>query len=74
MAASISFCEMNALGVSSKMSRPRAISEFTMRPLYQYTDHEPPLTSAVSLIGPRSWYAISVGFLMSVQSMSEMPP
>ena len=35
-----------ALGVSSKMSRPRAISELTITPLYQYTDHEPPIDHA----------------------------
>ena len=34
-AASISFCDTHALGVNSKMSRPRAISELTMTPLYQ---------------------------------------
>ena len=53
-AASISFCEMNSLGVSSAMSRPRAISELTMAPLYQYTDHEPPMVNFVESIGPRS--------------------
>ena len=29
------------------MSSPRAISELTMRPLYQYTDQEPPITIRV---------------------------
>ena len=28
------------------MSRPRAISELTITPLYQYTDHEPPIDHA----------------------------
>ena len=49
------------LGVSSKISRPRAISELTMMPLYQYDDHEPPITILVESTGPRSKYAISSG-------------
>src|SRR5687768_5658189 len=73
-AASISFCEMNSLGVSSVMSRPRAISELTMAPLYQYTDHEPPIDIFVESAGPRSWNAISLMFFGSVQSKIEMPP
>jgi hypothetical protein len=36
------------------MSRPRAISELTMTPLYQYADHEPPIIMRFSSIGPRS--------------------
>jgi hypothetical protein len=73
-AASISFCEMNPLGVSSKMSSPREISELTITPLYQYTDHDPPLAIRVESTGPRSKKAISLGFLGSVQSKTEMPP
>src|SRR5687767_6638795 len=74
LAASISFCEMNSLGVSSKTSSPRAISELYMAPLYQYTDHEPPSPIRVESDGPRSWYAISFGLEGSVQSNTEMPP
>src|SRR3712207_5330903 len=73
-AASISFCEMNALGVSSKTSSPREISELTIEPLYQYTDHEPPGPWRVESDGPRSKKAISFGFFASVQSKTEMPP
>ena len=65
---------MNSLGCSSKTSSPRAISELTMLPLYQYTDHEPPLPTFVESDGPRSWYATSNGFAGSVQSKIEMPP
>src|SRR6185503_8296458 len=73
-AASISFWEMNSLGVSSATSSPRAISELTMLPLYQYTDHEPPIVNFVESTGPRSKNAISFGFFASVQSNTEMPP
>ena len=65
---------MNALGVSSTMSSPREISELTITPLYQYTDHEPPLAMRVESTGPRSKNAISFGCAASVQSKSEMPP
>jgi len=73
-AASISFCVRKALGTSSKTSRPRAISELTMTPLYQYTDHDPPSPICVESDGPRSWKAISTGRLGSVNSKTEMPP
>ncbi len=56
------------------MSRPRAISELIIWPLYQYTDHEPPDTMRVESIGPRSKNAISFGLAASVQSNTEMPP
>src|SRR3954468_17908850 len=65
---------MNPLGTSSKMSNPRAISELTMTPLYQYDDHEPPVIRRDGSSGPRSKYAISTGCEMSVQSNTEMPP
>src|SRR5262245_11481008 len=65
---------MNSLGCSSKTSSPRAISELTMAPLYQYTDHEPPAPTFVESEGPRSWYAISNGFAGLVQSNTEIPP
>src|SRR5215475_1860993 len=73
-AASISFCERYWLGCSSKMSSPRAISELTISPLYQYTDHEPPIDMCVESTGPRSKNAISFGCDASVQSNTEMPP
>src|SRR5262245_1538282 len=73
-AASISFCETKALGTRSKMSRPRAISELYMWPLYQYTDQEPAFTSFVECIGPRSKKPISFGCAGSLQSKIEMPP
>src|ERR671929_2211631 len=65
---------MKELGVSSKMSSPRAISELTIAPLYQYTDHDPPIVNRVESIGPRSKNAISFGCAASVQSNTEMPP
>src|SRR3954462_14885485 len=65
---------MKVLGVSSKMSRPRAISELTIEPLYQYTDHEPPMEKRVESTGPRSKNAISFGCAASVQSNTEIPP
>src|SRR5215217_502578 len=65
---------MKPLGVSSKMSRPREISELTRTPLYQYTDHEPPFAIRVESTGPRSKKAISLGWAASVQSNTEMPP
>src|SRR5690242_17234396 len=65
---------MNALGLSSKMSRPRAISELTITPLYQYADQVPPDSIRVESIGPRSKKAISCGCFASVQSNTEMPP
>ena len=37
-AASSSFCVSSGFGVSSNTSRPRAISEPTITPLYQYVD------------------------------------
>ena len=54
LAASISFCDTNSVGVSSITSSPRAISELTIWPLYQYTDHEPPIVKRVGSTGPRS--------------------
>ncbi len=74
LAASISFCEMRPLGNNSKISSPRWISELTIRPLYQYTDQEPAVMRRVASSGPRSKYAISFGFDVSVQSKIEMPP
>src|SRR6476646_11673495 len=65
---------MNALGVSSRMSSPREISEVTMTPLYQYDDHSPPSPILVESTGPRSKKAISLGCAASVQSNTEMPP
>src|SRR5450631_4093382 len=65
---------MKALGVSSTISSPREISELTITPLYQYTDHDPPLAMRVESTGPRSKNAISFGCATSVQSKSEMPP
>src|SRR5678816_3989277 len=65
---------MKLLGLSSKMSSPRAISELTMTPLYQYTDHDPPMVNRVESTGPRSKNAISLAWAASVQSNTEMPP
>src|SRR5215212_5653743 len=65
---------MNALGANSKMSSPREISELTMAPLYQYTDHDPPPAMCVESTGPRSKKAISLGCAASVQSNTEIPP
>ena len=45
-----------------------------MWPLYQYADQNPPSTSDVGLIGPRSKNAISRGWAESVKSIIEMPP
>src|SRR6185436_17329296 len=73
-AASISFCEMYWVGTSCATSMPRAISELTMLPLYQYTDHDPPIAMRVLSTGPRSKLAISFGCDGSVQSNTEMPP
>ena len=42
--------------------------------MYQYADHDPAASSLVESIGPRSKYAISVGWSGSVQSKTEMPP
>src|SRR3954465_9550168 len=64
---------MNALGLSSKMSSPRVISELTITPLYQYADHDP-LSLRVVSAGPRSKKAISRGCAASVQSKTEIPP
>ncbi len=55
-------------------SRPRPISELTIAPLYQYTDHVPALPMRMESTGPRSKYAISFGFRASVQSKTETPP
>src|SRR5437868_12120364 len=65
---------MYALGVSSTTSSPRAISELTITPLYQYADQVPPPTIFVESTGPRSKNAISCGCLASVQSNTEIPP
>jgi hypothetical protein len=73
-AASISCCVTRPLGSSSRMSRPREISELTISPLYQYADHEPALRIRVPSSGPRSKNAISKGFTGSVQSKTEIPP
>src|SRR5690242_6310660 len=54
LAASISFCDTYSVGTSSATSRPRAISELMIWPLYQYADHEPPMLNRVESIGPRS--------------------
>src|SRR5258708_34260596 len=56
------------------MSSPRAISELTMTPLYQYADHDPAIENRVESSGPRSKKAISFGCAASVQSNTEMPP
>src|SRR4051794_31513737 len=65
---------MKPLGFSSNRSSPRAISEPTMKPLYQYADQYPASTNLFESIGPRSKNAISVGCDGSVQSNTEMPP
>src|SRR5687768_12163034 len=65
---------MCSLAVNSRMSRPRAISELTITPLYQYTDHDPPGASRVESLGPRSKKPISMGFDGSVQSKTDIPP
>src|SRR5262245_21797478 len=64
----ISRWETNSVGTMSATSSPRAISDETIAPLYQYTDHEPPDEKRVESIGPRSKNAISCGFAGSVQS------
>ena len=56
------------------MSSPRAISELTITPLYQYADQLPPMAMCVESAGPRSKNAISNGLPASVQSNTEMPP
>src|SRR6185295_1709984 len=65
---------MKLLACSSKMSRPRPISELTITPLYQYADHVPALPWRVESTGPRSKKAISVGCDTSVQSNTDTPP
>src|ERR1051326_6138522 len=65
---------MKGLGASSKMSSPRAISELTMTPLYQYADQEPAPTIRVESIGPRSKKAISFECAASVHSKTQMQP
>ncbi len=45
-----------------------------MKPLYQYPDHMPPVTSDAALTGPRSKKASSFGWAESVKSNTEIPP